>query len=286
MNFRTSGVIGLALGLSFSVTAEAQKPKGRFAPAGSNVVTVIAHEYAFEMPQSIPAGLTTFHLIDKGKESHHLFVMKLENGKKASDMLAALKAAGPAGGPPPAWMRPVGGPNAPVAGGESNATLELEPGEYAAFCVIPTPEGAPHFMLGMIHGFTVTPAPARSAAALPKADLTIMLRDYDFDFSRPLTSGRRVIAVTNAGTQPHELVIARYSEGQSNAGFVAWGENPEGKPIPAEPMGGTTDTPPGKTVVIEGYFPPGRYGVVCFTRDKKDGKPHFMHGMQKEFIVK
>ena len=43
---------------------------------------------------------------------------------------------------------------------------------------------------------------------------------------------------------------------------------------------------PGKTVVIEQNFPPGRYGFICFTRDKKDGKPHFLHGMQKEFVIK
>jgi hypothetical protein len=247
-------------------------------------VTVVAREYAFQMPDSIPAGLTTFRLVDEGKEPHHLFVMKLEGGKKASDMFAALKAAGPAGWPLPAWMHPVGGPNVSAAGGESNATLNLEPGDYAAFCVVPTPQGAPHFMLGMINGFTVTPS-VKPAAVLPKADLTITLKDYDFVLSRPLTSGPHVIAITNAGMQPHEVVINRLGEGQSIAQFAAWGEKPGGKSVPAHPMGGATDIPPGKTVVIEGTFPPGRYGFVCFTRDKKDGKPHHVLGMMKEFVV-
>lgn len=287
MIFIGSSKIAIALAFSVALTADAQtKSKGRFAPAGSNVVTVVAHDYAFDMPTSIPAGLTTFRLIDKGKEPHHLFVMKLEQGKKASDMFAALKAMGPAGGPPPAWMRPVGGPNAAAPGAETNATLTLEPGEYAAFCVIPTPKGAPHFMMGMIKGFTVTPAAKRSAAALPKADLTITLKDYDFVLSRPLTKGRHVIAVTNAGTQPHEVVINRYGPGQTNMQFAMWGEKPDGKTAPGHVMGGVTDILPGKTVVIEQTFPPGRYGFICFTRDKKDGKPHFLHGMQKEFVVK
>ena len=283
-----SGSIAVVLALSVAVAAGAQsKSKGRFAPAGSNVVTVTANEYAFDMPTSIPAGLTTFRLVDKGKEPHHLFVMKLEQGKTASDLFAALKAAGPAGGPPPAWMRPVGGPNAPVpGGGESNATLVLEPGEYAALCVIPTPQGAPHFMMGMVKGFTVTPSVRRAVAALPKADLTITLKDYDFVLSRPLTSGRHVIAITNAASQPHEIVINRFGPGQTAAKFAAWGEKPEGRTVPSHPMGGLTDIPPGKTVVIEGNFPPGRYGFVCFTRDKKDGKPHHVHGMMREFVVK
>ena len=281
------GGVAFVLAFSVAVTASGQsKSKGRFAPAGSNVVTVVANDYAFDMPTSIPAGLTTFRLVDKGKEPHHFFVMKLDQGKKASDLFAALKAMGPAAGPPPTWMRPVGGPNAAAPGAETNATLTLEPGEYAAFCVIPTPKGAPHVMMGMIKGFTVTPAAKISAAALPPADLTITLKEYDFVLSRPLTKGRHVIAVKNTGTQPHELVINRYGPGQSNMQFAMWGEKPEGKTAPGHVMGGITDILPGKTVVIEQTFPPGRYGFICFTRDKKDGKPHFLHGMQKEFVVK
>jgi hypothetical protein len=286
MSFVSNASLALALTISVALTAEAQtKGKGRFAPAGSNVVTVTAYEYAFDMPTSIPAGLTTFRLIDKGKEPHHLFVVKLEQGKKASDFFAAFKAMKP-GTAPPSWMQFVGGPNSPAAGGETNATLVLEPGTYAAFCVIPTPQGAPHIMMGMIKEFTVTPVAKRYAAPLPKADLTITLTDYDFVMSRPLTSGRHVIAVTNAATQPHELVINRYRPGQTNMQFAAWGENPKGKTAPGHLMGGITDIPPGKTVVIEQTFPPGRYGFICFSRDKKDGKPHFLHGMQKEFTVK
>jgi hypothetical protein len=285
MRLRNSGTITFAVALLLGIACRGgEKDPESPSAAGPNEVTVIANEYAFQMPDTIPAGLTKFRLVDQGKEPHHLFVMKLEGGKKASDMFAALKAAGPAGGPPPAWMHPVGGPNAPVAGGgESNATLVLDAGEYAAFCVIPTPQGAPHFMLGMIKGFTVTPTQS-SVVILPKADLTITLRDYDFDLSSPLTSGHHVIAVTNSAAQPHELVINRFAEGQSVAQFAAWGEKPGGKTVPGEGMGGVTDIPPGKTVVIEGDFPPGRYGFVCFTRDK-NGKPHHVHGMMKEFTV-
>jgi hypothetical protein len=278
---RITFAVALLLGIA---CRGAEKDEGPPATVGPNVVTVIANEYAFQMPDSIPAGLTTFRLVDQGKEPHHLFVMKLEGGKKASDMFAALKAAGPAGWPLPAWMHSVGGPNVSAAGGESNATLNLEPGDYAAFCVVPTPQGAPHFMLGMIKGFTVTPS-VKPAAVLPNADLTITLKDYDFVLSRPLTSGPHVIAITNAGTQPHEVVINRFGEGQTVAQFAAWGEKPDGKSVPSDPMGGVTDIPPGKTVVIEGTFPPGRYGFVCFTRDKKDGKPHHSLGMMKEFTV-
>jgi hypothetical protein len=29
----------------------------------------------------------------------------------------------------------------------------------------------------------------------------------------------------------------------------------------------------------------GEYGLLCFIPDAKDGKPHFVHGMIKQFVV-
>ncbi len=252
-------------------------------PAGANVVTVVTHEYAFAMPDTIPAGLTTFILRDEGKEEHHMTLMKVDSGKTLADVFTALKAGPEAA--PPRWLLPVGGPNAPAPGGTSNATLELAPGNYVALCMIPAPDKAPHFAHGMVKWLVVTPSKGKPAP-LPAADLTITLTDYDFTMSKPLTSGHHRIAITNTSSQPHELVISRYDEGQGNAQFEKWAYDPQGKPMPGHPMGGATALLPGHTVVIDGNFPPGRYGFVCFIPDAKDGKPHFMHGMDKEFEVK
>lgn len=247
-----------------------------------NLVTVVAHDFAFDVPASIPAGLTTFRLLNKGKQEHHFTVMRLDEGKTAADGLAALIKAGQ--GVRPAWLHPVGGPNAISPGGESRATLVMEPGNYIAFCEVPGPDPAPHFMKGMVKGFTVTP-PAQPAS-LPKADLTIKLTDFDFVFSKPLAKGHHVIAVTNAGNQPHMLVINRHPPGKGNKAFLDWAYDPKGKPAPGEGAGGVTEIAPGATVVMERNFQPGRYGLFCFTADAKTGKPHFMLGMQKEIDVK
>lgn len=252
------------------------------APPGANLVTVVAREYAFKMPASIPAGLTTFLLKDEGKENHHLMVVKLDKGRTMADVMAVFAKPG---GPPPTWMQPVGGPNTPGPGGASNLTLILAPGRYVAFCVIPAPDGTLHVMHGMITPFTVTPDKA-APAALPAADMTITMRDYAFVLSRPITAGRHVIEVINAGAQPHELTITRYPPGQGNRDLEAWAYHPQGRPAPGYGMGGITDIAPGEHVVIEVDFKPGRYGFICFTPDMKDGKPHFMHGMQKEFVVR
>jgi hypothetical protein len=253
--------------------------------AGANVVTVVATDFALQLPASLPAGLTTFRLLNHGKQMHHLSVMRLDSGKTVSDGFAALVKAGH--GARPAWMHPVGGPNASAPGGESNATLVVEPGNYLAFCEIPGPTPMPHYMKGMVRGFVVA-APSR-AAMLPHADLALKMTDYDFVFSHPLTRGMHTIAVTNAASQSHMLVIHRVPSGEA-AGtgaktFVAWAKDPNNRPAPGVAYGGVTEIAPGTTVVTSQKFEPGTYLLICFVPDTKDGKPHFMHGMQKEIVV-
>ncbi|HET7663777.1 MAG TPA: hypothetical protein VFK31_09080 [Rhodanobacteraceae bacterium] len=233
------------------------------------------------MPETIPAGLATFLLKDEGRQEHHLMMVRLDDGKTMADVLAAFMHPH---GPPPTWMHSVGGPNAAMPGEASNATIVLQPGHYVAFCVIPAPDGKPHVMDGMIMPFTVTPSKT-PPAPLPKGDMTITLRDYAFELSKPITAGHHVIEVVNGGTQPHELVITRFPPDQGNRDLEAWGYNPQGKPAPGHANGGTTNIAPGEHVVIQVDFVPGKYGLLCFTPDAKDGKPHFMHGMQKEFVV-
>jgi hypothetical protein len=251
----------------------------------ANQVTVIATDFALELPSSLPSGLTTFRLVNRGSQSHHLSVMRLDSGKTASDGFAALAKVGH--GVRPSWMHPVGGPNAPMLGGESRATLVLEPGNYMAFCEIPGPTTMPHYMKGMVKPFVVT-SPSRTAS-LPRADLTIEMTDFDFVLSHPLTHGRHTIAVTNVASQSHMLVIRRFPSGQA-AGqrtkeFLAWVHDPNNTPAPGDAAGGITEIAPGANVVMSGDFSPGTYVLLCFVADTKDGKPHFMHGMQKEIIV-
>jgi hypothetical protein len=272
----------LALPAIGSTQSLASRPLKAPSLAKPRVVTVTAHDFTFDVPTSIPAGLTTFRLLNKGKQEHHFTIMRLDQGKTAADGLAALIKAGQ--GVRPAWLHPIGGPNAINPGGEAKATLVLEPGNYLAFCEVPGPDPAPHFAKGMVKGFTVT-GPSRPGT-LPQADLAIKLTDFDFVFSKPLTKGHHVIAVTNTGKQSHMLVINRNPPGKGNKEFLDWAYDPKGKLAPGEAAGGVTEIAPGATVTMERNFPPGRYGLFCFTADAKTGKPHFMLGMQKEIEVK
>lgn len=116
-------------------------------------LTVNLQDFAFDMPDSLPAGKVTIKVTNDGPEPHEFNILKLEEGKTAADVMAFL--SGEAGGPPP--FAPVGGANGIEAGLTEYAELDLPPGNYVAICNIPSPkaEGHPHFTLGMIKEFIV-----------------------------------------------------------------------------------------------------------------------------------
>jgi len=247
--------------------------------AAPNVVTVTAKDFAFDAPAQIPAGVTTFKLVNQGQQIHHLQILKFEQGKTLADYQKALKA----GGPPPAWAVEVGGPNAPAPGGTFSATLNLDPGSYAFACFVDTPDHVPHIMKGMSQAFTVTPATG-TAAPEPTPDVTLTLSDYTFTLSKELTAGMHTIRIENTATQPHEVEIVRLDSGKTVDDVLMWAKDYKGPP-PGQPIGGMAGIAPGR----HGYFvvdlPPGDYGMICFYPDMKDGKPHFMHGMKKQFKI-
>ncbi len=66
---------------------------------------------------------------------------------------------------------------------------------------------------------------------------------------------------------------------------MAWSAK-SGTPEPIEWTGaGMGYMSPGGAGYFTVRLKPGAYGVICFIGDPKDHKPHFMHGMQKEFMV-
>lgn len=74
----------LAAALPMLVAACARKPAPA-APATANVVTVIATDYAFSAPDTIPAGLTTLNLVNHGREVHEAVLVRFDSGKTLAD---------------------------------------------------------------------------------------------------------------------------------------------------------------------------------------------------------
>jgi hypothetical protein len=253
------------------------------------VVTVHAKEFAFDAPKTIGAGMTSFKLVNDGKQLHHMSIYKLEQGKTFADLQAAMKNPGP----PPAWLVAVGGPNAAVPGGSVEATLNLDAGNYVIACLIPSPgESTPHMMKGMIQPLTVTAASgvAQAGAAsieAPKPDVHLVVKDYGFAFSKPLHAGKNVIHVMNEGPQEHEVIFLKLAPGKHIADFNAWATTGEMKgPPPAMPVDGMAGMAKGRTGIFTAHLTPGTYALTCFVPDAKDGKDHASHGMTTEFVVK
>ncbi len=247
------------------------------APA---TVAVTAKDFAFDAPAQTPAGAVTMRLQNHGKEVHQAQLVRFEDGKTVHDLAAAMKNPGP----PPSWMKFVGGPNAAAPGHEVSATAVLEPGQYAYLCFIPSPDGIMHAAKGMIRPFEVTAAPSGAAKALPETDVTIKLVDFDFQSSKPLTAGKQRILVENAGPQAHEIVMVKLAPGKSIEDFAIWAESMKGPP-PAEPIGGVGVLEKGMRATFTADLTAGDYGLICFVPDAKDGKMHLVHGMMKNIKV-
>jgi uncharacterized cupredoxin-like copper-binding protein len=281
----TSTLIAVVATATLVGAVRAGVPANNPKSAKTNVVTVTASDYAFQAPDTIAAGRTTFHLVNKGPDFHHLWLIKLEQGKSLKDLVAATKTPGPL----PKWAVDVGGPNTPMPGGEASATLDLEAGHYVMACVIPAAkDGQPHFMKGMVKELTVTPRRGVEQAGktvAPAPDVVMTLDDYDFRFSAPITSATKTIRLRNVAAQTHEAVIVKLERGATAEQFIAAMEKPQGPP-PGTLVGGITGIAKGRTVDIATSFTPGDYALVCFVPDAKDGKPHLAHGMVKPFSVK
>lgn len=248
------------------------------------VVTITAKDYAFESPDSIEAGYVTVRLLSRGTELHHAQLVRLADGHTLKDLFDAMKDPT---AKPPAWMIEVGGPNAPVPGGESAASLELVPSRYALLCFIPSADGMPHVMKGMAKEIVVTKLKSATSAKAraPQAPAaTATLSDYAFTFSTPLVAGEQVLRLVNAAEQHHEMFVAALAPGKTAKELAAWAEKPEGPP-PGMPIGGITGLSKGEWNDIALTLAPGEYALICFLPDAADGKPHHAHGMITQFSV-
>jgi hypothetical protein len=270
------------LAVAIAAACAKKQPPPPTAQAGPNHVIVTAQDYAFTAPDSISAGLEMFHLVNKGPSLHHLQIVALDSGKTVGDLMTAMKNPGP----PPAWARFVGGPNAvaPIPTDTAVAYLTLPAGNYALLCMIPDTAGVPHFAHGMIRALTVTPS-ADTPAPMPAADVVIHLKDYQFDITGNLTPGPHTIRIVNDGPQMHEMLLALLAPHKKAMDLVNFVEKDHMRGMPpAKPMGGATALAPGASEEITVTLVPGNYGLMCFLPGP-DGKDHVLHGMVKDLKV-
>ncbi len=143
------GVPHLAKGMLKAIDVTAADPSTAGPPASQGKLTM--RDFSFEMPDALPIGRTTYEVSNVGVQPHELVVVRIAEGRTVDDVIAWYRAPS---GPPP--FEAVGGINALSNGETGYMTLDLEPGAYAAVCVVPeTVSRVPHLHLGMVKAFAV-----------------------------------------------------------------------------------------------------------------------------------
>lgn len=240
--------------------------------------------YSFDGPATLAAGWVTLHMRNDGFEPHQVGLMRL-HGMPFDDYHATLMDGNATMdmhmmGDAPA---PAGGVGIVLPGQNTTATVWLEPGEYAAVCVIPGPVG-PHHMHGMVQRVSVVnstePAPEEEE---PTAKLT--LNDYSFSLEGNLTPGRHVLEIVNEGTHHHEAPMIRLVGNATPQDVLAAFEPGATAPPPIDWGGGAWSIAPGGREFATVDLAPGRYLLFCFEQDSRDAPPHIALGMIHEFEV-
>lgn len=277
MSFRRAVVPALAV-LTACAPADRQEDQPA-AAAPPAPVTFTATDFAFSGPAAVPAGPTTLRIVNHGAEPHHVMIARLDSNRTVEDLLAALEVDEHAD---PAWASWRGGVNVVMPHDSAEASSVLEPGRYAAFCFVPSPDGTPHFAKGMFASFEVTgPMPA---ATPPAADVEVTLTDYAFTLSAPLTAGPHVIRVRNEGTEVHEVALVKLHDGTTLEQFLASVAPGAAGPPLGTALGGSGAFSTGYGGWWRVNLTPGHYALFCWV-PSPDGTPHVMKGMMKEFTI-
>lgn len=295
------GVLVLAAGLTACQSDEDGASGDEAADeTARTVVDVTAVDYAYRnVPDSIPAGWTTFRMHNEGKKTHVFELKGLPTGVTPEDhrngvatyreLLQNLRAGeidtAEYEERLPSWMDSdsidsEGGLGYLAPGRTASITIRLEPGTYAVPCFVETPEGRTHSELGMDHAFTVTAD--STGADPPEADLELTLSDYEINLDGELKAGKQTVAV-HFGERPkadeppfQDIELARLTDDVSIDSVAAWA-NVYQTPAPTDFLGGATAMEAGRTAYLTVNVSPGRYAWVSHASKEK--------GMMKTFAV-
>ena len=240
-------------------------------------VTVVARDYAFEMPEEVAAGAVRMTLRNEGPEPHHAQPARLDDGVTLVQFTERLQQ-GPEAALP--LLSFPGGPGPVAAGASQDVTLNLVAGQYVMLCFVESPDGTPHLPKGMVTPFRVAGAGDGESS---EADAEVTLRDFGFTMPGAI-EGDATLKVSNAGPQVHELGIVKPSEGTTVADVLDSFHQPQGMP-PFAPVGGMQALDPDASGWLHLDLEPGRYIAICLIPDPGSGRRHADLGMIQEFTV-
>lgn len=281
-------LLGLILGLAALGSAcggEGQDSRVDADPI-PRVVTVTMTDYAFDAPDTLHEGWTTFSVANDGGAIHAAQLVKLEDGTSVDDFREAYTRALTNDGP---WevMDLLGGIVGPFPKrGSTNGTLHLSAGHYAWYCPLGLEDGVNHVVgRGMTRPFVVVPRAASvPPTAAPAPSVTITMVDYAFLLSTSPAAGPHVFRVENQGPEPHEVILMKLAAGKTLEEAEAWLGNFRGPSPFSAGLGGVIIHRTGDEAYFEANLTPGTYVLFCVIT-APDGRPHLEHGMIMQISV-
>jgi len=299
MTSRTHRIRGLVVALlSLGCTSKPEESSQHANKAAPKLVALASANYAFQAPDTISAGWTTFQFANKGDDIHYAHLVQLAPGRTATELVAAYGEAIRTSAPRPEWVTRFGGPGGAIPGGSSAVTQYMEPGTYVLLCPIEDSAGTPHFAKGEFRTVVVGPPGSDASArdATPSATATIRLLDFGFAVDSALTAGQHTVRVSNVGNEGHDLVIMKLAQGIT-LDDVGRTMNPEAArrtdraakpPKPFDelgtPTGGIAAIHPRMDVFLATTLERGDYVLLCMAT-AKDGRSHIEHGMIQRVSV-
>lgn len=283
MRYRALVLTAVALFLSFGSPPAQEKP-----PDAPPVVEVTGFDYAFQAPDTIPAGWTALRFHNRGSELHVFDLLRLPDGRTygdlrreffpAADSVLQAFGAGRIGGQEaraalarvrPAWMGEMEagqGVGLTSPGHTAETTLRLEPGVYYMKCFVFTEDRLVHWGLGMRRALVVTEGASRGSP--PEADVTVTVADYSIRMDGEVSAGQTTFAVrfgerSGVGDSPYQdLHLARLEEKTPVEEVVSWSAGPFEAPAPATFLGGAHAAPAGERQYLTAELAPGRYAWI------------------------
>lgn len=255
----------------------------------ANIVDVVARGLAFEAPDSIPSGWTTFRFQNASPLTHFVIIERLPEGKSLEDSKAEIfpvfqdamdlinQGRASEGFAQferfPAWFTEVefwGGPGflGPEMSGQT--TVFMAPGTYVLECYVKT-AGRFHSVDGMAVQLTVTGE--TSNAPEPAASITLTLSNAGIEMQGTPSRGQQTVKVDFAEQMLHEhslghdVHLVRLSDETEVAEVAAWMNWVDVAGLetfaPAEFLGGTHEMPAGEVAYFTVDLSPGDYAWVA-----------------------
>lgn len=245
-------------------------------------ITIIASDFTFNLPSTIPAGLVDVTLINQGAEPHQAGFVLLNTGVTFDQFHTSLIQKGLL--VMRTLARIMGGANTVPPGKNQEVVLQLPAGQYVVLDATPAKDGVRDYLKGQIGTIAVTGSSNVGQVQAPTASGEVILKDFSFVLSGTISSGPITLKVTNQGLQPHEMDVYKLAPGKTEKDVLLFLKNHVGSP-PFQYIGGMTAIGPGLSGWVMLNLVSGNYILISNVFDAATGKPQFALGMITPFTV-